>query len=412
MILLAKAEATVDLPVEAPLEGDVGGISPSGEEPSGSDTAASSEGAENSQTDAETDTRDEGVDERAESDEMAAADGEKSESETAADDAPEAEDKSGEKKNKEDKTANKKDKKKEKDKKDKKKDSMEKKNTTLRKTLRISTNFDSVLPPQWSPAMLTAARAKLEALDAHDASIRAKAAALNDLEAYVYKIRNRLRDEDGDAQLGAISTAEQRDEIIETCNEIEEWLYDEGRDAEVAVYKSKQAGIKVTAEAIFKRFKEHTARPKAVEKAKHQLHSVRTLLQEWSTSMPHITEEEKQNVLEIVDKIQAWLDDNVEAQSKLTPYETAAFAAADVTAQIKPLTALMEKLLKKPKPQPKKVTVNATDGNSQNATDADEDPTVHINLENTAEGAEEKSTDGSEEATAEEPVTETAEDEL
>merc|ERR1712137_188297 len=100
-----------------------------------------------------------------------------------------------------------------------------------------------------------------EALDAADAAIRARAAALNDLEAYVYKVRNRLRDEDGDDQLGAVSTAEQRDEIIEACNEIEEWLYDDGRYAEVSEYKSKQSGIKVQAEAIFRRFKEHSARP-------------------------------------------------------------------------------------------------------------------------------------------------------
>ncbi|CAE7698505.1 HSP70-17, partial [Symbiodinium microadriaticum] len=183
-----------------------------------------------------------------------------------------------------------------------------------------------------------------------------------------------------------------------------EWLYDEGRDAEVAVYKSKQAGIKVKAESIFKRFKEHTARPKAVEKAKHQLHSVMVLLQEWNTTMPQITEEEKQKVLEIVDKIQAWLDDNIEAQSKLTPFETAAFAAADVIAQLKPLTAQMEKLLKKPKLELKK------DSKDMNT---DEDPTVHINLdENTSGRTEEKSSDESEEASAEEPMTETAKDEL
>lgn len=58
---------------------------------------------------------------------------------------------------------------------------------------------------------------------------------------------------------GAVSTAEQRDEIIESCNEIEEWLYDEGRDAEVSVYKSKQAAIKVKAEAIFKVRKQTSA---------------------------------------------------------------------------------------------------------------------------------------------------------
>lgn len=77
--------------------------------------------------------------------------------------------------------------------------------------------------------------------------------------------------------------------------------------------------------------------------------------------MPHITEEEKQKVTDLVSKIQAWLDDNNEAQSKLTPYESPAFAASDVSAQMKPLTLQFEKLLKKPKPEPKKVRSTMTE---------------------------------------------------
>jgi hypothetical protein len=51
---------------------------------------------------------------------------------------------------------------------------------------------------------------------------------------------------------GAVSTSEQREEIIESCNSIEDWLYEDGRQAELSEYKSKQSGVKVKAEAIFK----------------------------------------------------------------------------------------------------------------------------------------------------------------
>ena len=49
-----------------------------------------------------------------------------------------------------------------------------------------------------------------------------------------------------------ISTTEQRDDVVELCNEVEEWLYDEGKNQEVIVYKGKQNNIKSKAEAIFK----------------------------------------------------------------------------------------------------------------------------------------------------------------
>lgn len=52
--------------------------------------------------------------------------------------------------------------------------------------------------------------------------------------------------------VGAVSTAEQREEIIESCNGIEDWLYEDGRTADLSEYKSKQSGVKVKAEAIFK----------------------------------------------------------------------------------------------------------------------------------------------------------------
>ena len=197
MVQLTKAEATVDLPVEVPLEGANGAISSE----DGSVNTAAADGAEGGEA-ANDENGGSGNEEESPVEDgekgTESKDADKQEGESAPDDAKgeassdQANKKSEDKKEKKDK----KDKKEKKDKKDKKKD------TVLRKTLTVSTNYDAVLPPQWSPAMLKAARAKLDALDAHDAALRAKAAALNDLEAYVYKIRSRLRDDDSDDKLG------------------------------------------------------------------------------------------------------------------------------------------------------------------------------------------------------------------
>lgn len=103
------------------------------------------------------------------------------------------------------------------------------------------------------------------------------------------------------------------------------------------------------------RFKEHTSRPEAVKKATHQLSAVKQLVGEWEETMPQITTEEKEKLLETVNRIQSWITDNTEAQSKLTAFEQPAFTSTEVQNQLKPLTAQLEKLLKKPKPAPSKV---------------------------------------------------------
>jgi serine/threonine-protein kinase RIO1 len=54
--------------------------------------------------------------------------------------------------------------------------------------------------------------------------------------------------------LNAISTDIQRKEAVDLCDVTEEWLYDEGRGKEAAVYKEKLSAIKKIAVKIFKRY--------------------------------------------------------------------------------------------------------------------------------------------------------------
>jgi hypoxia up-regulated 1 len=207
MVILSKAEATLELPLE-----------PEQQPQTTDETKAAAESTE----------------------EKAAADSTESSPETEASETteptpPGPKEKGAEKKD---------------DKKAKKPAKKEKKDNTLRRTLTVATNLDAVSPPIWSPELILEAKTRLKALDLADTSRKEKAAALNDLEAYVYKVRNRLRDEED--QLAVISTSEEREEAIELCNAVEDWLYDEGKNQELSAYKSKQSSIKSKAEAIFK----------------------------------------------------------------------------------------------------------------------------------------------------------------
>lgn len=258
-----------------------------------------------------------------------------------------------------------------------------------------------------SKAELAASKRKLTRLAKADEARKAKETALNDLEAYVYKIRNRLRDEDGKDQLGAVSSEEQREAIITSCNDIEEWLYDEGRNAELSEFKKKESEIQDPADKIFKRFKESIDRPKAVKKALKQLQNVTKKIDTWSEKMPHVSEEEVQSLRDLIEGVQGWIASKVEEQEGADPFGDAVFSSYEVVSEMKPVSALFEKLLRKPKPAPPKL--NTTESNSTNTTDTEEEEpeTVFVDLnadkegEEGAEGKEQaEGTEEEEEATA------------
>lgn len=144
----------------------------------------------------------------------------------------------------------------------------------MKRTLVVEEDSSATSPPLMSKSRIFASTKKLKRLTAADAARKAKETALNDLESYVYAIRNRLRDEDGPNQLGMVSSESQREAIISDCNEIEDWLYDDGRNAELSEFKVKEDVIKVPMDKILRRYKEAHDRPKAVKKALQQLRNV------------------------------------------------------------------------------------------------------------------------------------------
>jgi hypothetical protein len=68
--------------------------------------------------------------------------------------------------------------------------------------------------------------------------------------------------------------------------------------------------------------------------------------------MSHITEEEKEKLLDLVKKTEAWIEEKEELQSAKSPFEEPAYDSADVPLQLKPVGLLFDRLMKKPRPPP------------------------------------------------------------
>ena len=77
------------------------------------------------------------------------------------------------------------------DKKSSKKDKKAKKDNTLRRSLAVTENRLASQPPLWDDAHILESKAKLHALNLADDARKAKEAALNELEGYIYKVNTK-----------------------------------------------------------------------------------------------------------------------------------------------------------------------------------------------------------------------------
>lgn len=98
----------------------------------------------------------------------------------------------------------------------------------------------------------SASKATLARLSRADDLKREIAAAKNTLESYIYATRTEINEEN----LESISTAEQREAVVNALAAAEEWLYEQSADDSAKIFKDKLAELKKLADPIFFRFSE------------------------------------------------------------------------------------------------------------------------------------------------------------
>jgi hypoxia up-regulated 1 len=141
-------------------------------------------------------------------------------------------------------------------------------------------------------------------------------------------------------------------------------------DAEIKAYEDKMKEVTGVAAPIFFRLAEKTARKEAVEDLRERVQKVKDMLKKWERTMPHVTEEEKGEVLDLIEGAETWVSDKLAAQAGTEAHEKPAFESKQVPGQLDRIVRMMDKLRKKEKPKPVKVE-NATDADNATAADAD-----------------------------------------
>jgi hypoxia up-regulated 1 len=262
-----------------------------------------------------------------------------------------------------------------------------------RRPLQVAFYHEGRVKPH-SPSLLQASKDKLLDMATKDKERMMLEEIRNKLESYIYKVKNKL--EDDLEKLSQVSTEEQRETCRKLALEAEEWMYEDGYNADIATMEEKFVGLSEPFEKILRRMSELSARPAAVEALKKRLTDIEQLMGKWATDRPQVTEEERTGVLEKVEDVRKWISEMEEAQAAKQPHEEPVFFSVDVPSKTKPVEAMVVLLSKRPKPKPKKNETKAEKATTANATASDSAGNVTAESAANATATEDGASNGAE----------------
>lgn len=287
------------------------------------------------------------------------------------------------------------------------------KKRTHKKALEVETYYVGKVQPL-SAELLAESKEKMDELARVDKERVMLEEARNRVESYSYYIKNKLMDDE--ENVAKVSTEEQREEIRKLAADATDWLDFDAYDADLETMVAKYKELSEPAEKIWGRMKEMKARPEAIAAMNQKLNKVEEVLAKWTTTMPQVTDDEKDDVHAKIQEIKKWIQEKVEAQEAVASHEDPAFSSEEVPLQSKALEKLVMKLSKKPKPKPEKKeekaeNETATEGeeSESKSEETEEEKAEGEESESNSDETEEEATKESEESESDEAESEDSE---
>lgn len=217
----------------------------------------------------------------------------------------------------------------------------------------------------------------LKQMQARDDLRRETAMAKNELESFVYAARDSIASNKAECVAAEVISESDVDTLTKDVNETEDWLYDEGENAEIEEYQMKLRTMKKTLDGMLYRLAEVSNRPAAVKRVESYQASVKELVTEWPTTKPHLTEDDFAEVTKRTETLVNWTSDRMADQAKLALTDEPAFASSEILRKLKTLKRFVNSVKDRKPPAPKPTmskneteivvdaSVNATEGEGE-----------------------------------------------
>jgi heat shock protein 4 len=250
-------------------------------------------------------------------------------------------------------------------------------------------------PLQWTQKEIDEAHEKEVAMANNDRIVRETADMRNELESYIYEMRDKIS---SDSDLGPYGTDEEKDAFVALNEKMENWLYEDGFEATKTVYAEKLKELKALGAPMQQRQSEAMGRAAAVSTLQQTLEVYKNWVVESQTneSYSHITDEERNKVHTACDETSAWMYQKLDEQGSLSPNQDPVLTVAELNAKVRFLKETCGPIMHKPVPKKTEIPKPTEEPNKEEEGPKDGDP---------MEGVE---VNGGEEAKAEDAASEEA----
>ncbi|CAL4884971.1 unnamed protein product [Urochloa decumbens] len=201
-----------------------------------------------------------------------------------------------------------------------------------------------------SKELYSEAKSRLEALDKKDAERRKTAELKNNLESYIYSMKEKLEES---TDILTVSTEQERESFTEKLNEVQDWLYMDGEDAQANEFKERLDQLKAIGDPILFRLSELKARPAACENARLYLTELQKIVKNWETNKPWLPKKRVDEVVSEAEKVKGWLEEKETLQKSTPAHSPPAFTSEEVVDKILDLQDKVASINRIPKPKPK-----------------------------------------------------------
>jgi len=261
-----------------------------------------------------------------------------------------------------------------------------------KKIKKTNLKFSEAREFEWSEASINEVHEVEVAMSNIDRIFAETGQIRNDLESYIYDLRDKISASSG---LGAYGTDADKATFTTALEKMENWLYEDGYDATKSIYSEKLGELRAMGDPMENRQREAEARPVAMNMLKRTVEKYTNWLNTNASEeqYAHISEEEIKKAHTACDAANSWMYEMMDKQGGLSPHDDPAVKAVEINAKsnelAKEVNPIMHKPKPKPKPEEKKEEVKTENGaeEEKKAPEADAEKPVPMETEETtAEG--------------------------
>jgi len=170
----------------------------------------------------------------------------------------------------------------------------------------------------------------------------------NDLESYIFNMRDKTSES---GEYGQFIAVADREKFHSELTKTEDWLYD-AYDATKVVFIDKLNELKTTGDPVVWRYKESQIRDEWIQALSGTISNYKCAAENPGDKYVHIAVDKLAKIVAQCDSTTQWLNDLQAKQATLQKYERPVLICADMEKKNQKLAKFADDILKEPKPAP------------------------------------------------------------